>query len=269
MTSNYERSLISHKIAFVLAGTDHGMMILNRLDYHKSKESDFAYGVGHSLLDEGHFDPQDVSCLKDILTVQRKLRGDGVMALDVGANLGVHTIEWAKHMTGWGSVLAIEAQERIFYALAGNIALNNCFNARALNIAMSDSITSMKIPVPDYCTPGSFGSLELQFRPQGEYIGQAISYDEQAMAEIAVRTIDSLALLRVDLIKIDVEGMEMAVLHGATNTIREQRPVMFVEHIKLDKDAFERFLRTLDYTLIQIGMNSIAFHRDDRISAYL
>lgn len=89
------------------------------------------------------------------------------------------------------------------------------------------------------------------------------------MAEIAVRTIDSLALPRVDLIKIDVEGMEMAVLHGAVNTIREQRPVMFVEHIKLDKGAFERFLRTLDYTLIHIGMNSIAFHRDDRISAYL
>src|SRR5260370_16749261 len=39
------------------------------------------------------------------------------------------TIEWAKRMTGWGSVLAIEAQERIYYALAGNIALNNCFNS--------------------------------------------------------------------------------------------------------------------------------------------
>jgi FkbM family methyltransferase len=51
------------------------------------------------------------------------------VAIDCGANIGTHTIEWAKKMTGWGAVIGIEAQERIFYALAGNIAINNCFNA--------------------------------------------------------------------------------------------------------------------------------------------
>ena len=40
-------------------------------------------------------------------------------------------------MTGWGIVIAIEAQERIYYALAGNLALNNCFNARAIHAAVS------------------------------------------------------------------------------------------------------------------------------------
>ena len=45
--------------------------------------------------------------------------GDGVVAVDRGADIGVHTLEWARSMTAWGSVIAIEAQECIFYALAG------------------------------------------------------------------------------------------------------------------------------------------------------
>ena len=64
---------------------------------------------------------------------RRQYFGDGVVLVDCGANIGVHTVECAVEMTGWGSVLAIAAQERLYYALAGNIALNNCFNARALD----------------------------------------------------------------------------------------------------------------------------------------
>ncbi|WP_035446910.1 FkbM family methyltransferase [Asaia prunellae] len=265
MSSTHETPDRSRKAAFVLASTDHGTMIINRFDYHRTGAEDHAYGVGFSLLEDGHFEPGDVLCLKDILSVQRRLRGQGVVALDIGANLGVHTIEWAKHMSGWGNVLAIEAQERIFYALCGNISINNCFNARAANIAAGNQVTTMKIPVPDYCSPGSFGSLELQPRPQTEFIGQSINYAEHAMAEVSVRTIDSFALPRLDLIKIDVEGMEMAVLEGAINTIKTLRPVMFIEHIKIEKDHLISFMREMDYTLIDTGMNSVAFHREDPI----
>jgi FkbM family methyltransferase len=67
------------------------------------------------------------------------------LAIDCGANIGVQ----AKHMTDWGSVLAVETQERIYYALIGNIAINNCFNAVALNAAISDALGKLKIPGPD------------------------------------------------------------------------------------------------------------------------
>jgi hypothetical protein len=49
--------------------------------------------------------------------LRRQYFKDGVVVIDCGANIGAHTIEWGKRMTGWGSVLAIEAQERIYYAL--------------------------------------------------------------------------------------------------------------------------------------------------------
>jgi len=261
--------MTSRKTAFILANTDHGTMIVNRLDFNRNESASLSYGVGYSLLEEGCYDPNDVRCLKSILSVLRQLRGDGIMALDVGANIGVHTLEWARHMTGWGSVLAVEAQERIFYALAGNIALNNCFNATALNIAMADTVTRMKIPQPDYTLPGSFGSLELQPRAESEFIGQEIRYDDAAMVEIETRTIDSLALGRLDLLKIDVEGMEMAVLHGARTMIARHRPVLFIEHIKLDFGALEAFIDLEQYQMINVGMNMIAYHRDDPVASYL
>src|SRR5579864_4859075 len=108
----------SRKLAFVTAATDHGTVNGNE-----------GFGVGLQLLENAHYDPDEVNLLLRALDLRRQCYGDGVVAIDCGANVGVHTIEWAKHMTGWGAALAIEAQERIYYALAGNIALNNCFNA--------------------------------------------------------------------------------------------------------------------------------------------
>src|SRR5579863_3487900 len=105
-----------------------------------------------------------------VLRCRRQHFGDGVVMLDCGANIGVLTVEAAAEMTGWGSVLAIEAQERLFYALAGNIALNNCFNARALHAAVAAVDGTMRVPVPDYLSAGSFGSLEMRARPDNEFI---------------------------------------------------------------------------------------------------
>src|SRR5262249_8213949 len=70
------------------------------------------------ILERGAYGPSEVKFILSVLDLRRRMAGEGVFAVDCGANIGTHAIEWAKHMTGWGSVLAIEAQERIFYALA-------------------------------------------------------------------------------------------------------------------------------------------------------
>ena len=119
---------VGRKLAFVLASSNHGTLIVNRFDY-RMVDQNRGYGVGFQILETSSFDPGEVKLALDLLTLRRKHYGDGVIGIDCGANIGVHTIEWAKMMTGWGSVLSIEAQERIYYALAGNIAINNCFNA--------------------------------------------------------------------------------------------------------------------------------------------
>lgn len=77
-------------------------------------------------------------------------------------------------MTG-GGVLAFEAQERLFYALAGNIAINNCFNARAIHAAIGNpekNQNELEILIPDYTQKASFGSLELKSQNNNEFIGK-------------------------------------------------------------------------------------------------
>ena len=99
------------KLAFIIASTDHGTFIVNR--FNEMVSGDAGYGVGLQLLENAHYDPEGKSiCCLRALDLRRQCFGDGVVALDCGANIGVHTVEWAKHMTGWGTALAFEAQEQ-------------------------------------------------------------------------------------------------------------------------------------------------------------
>jgi FkbM family methyltransferase len=257
-----------HKIAFVLASSDHGAMIVNRFDYRIVDEQR-AYGVGFKLIEDGAYNKTEIELTSQLLELRRKYFGDGVVAVDCGANIGVHTVEWAKKMTGWGSIVAIEAQERIFYALAGNIAINNCFNAIAVFAAVSATRGSMRVPRLDYLRPASFGSLEIKKLAKGEFIGQPIDYSVENTAEIPTVTIDSLDLKRIDLIKIDVEGMEFDVLDGAEQSIRTHRPILFVEALKIDADKLRLRVEQMGYQIFAVGMNILAVHKDDRSKEHL
>src|SRR5215467_13753999 len=167
--------MVKRKLAFVLAASDHGTMIVSRLDYRMTSPTS-GFGVGYQVLECGAFDPGEVSMATAVLNLRRRYFKDGVFAIDCGANIGIHTVEWAKCMTGWGSVLAVEAQERIYYALAGNIAINNCFNAVAVHGAVSSESGILPIPNPNHSVSSSFGSLELRQRNGNEFIGQPIDY---------------------------------------------------------------------------------------------
>ena len=91
--------------------------IVNRFDEVRRPDNS-GFGVGFQLLENAAYDPADVTLLLTLLDLRRRCYGDGIVAIDCGANIGVHSVEWARHMTGWGIVIAIEAQERIYYALA-------------------------------------------------------------------------------------------------------------------------------------------------------
>jgi FkbM family methyltransferase len=252
---------VGRKLAFVLASSNHGTMIVNRFDYHMV-DSQRGFGVGFQILETASFDAPEVKLVVDLLALRRKHHGDGIVAIDCGANIGVHTIEWAMSMTGWGSVLSIEAQERIYYALAGNIAINNCFNAIAVHGAVSSESGILQIPNPDYFVPSSFGSLELRQRKGNEFIGQPIDYEKTV--NVRKLTLDEFNLQRVDLIKIDVEGMELEALEGATRTINQSHPIMLIEKIKADAGKLRQWLGEHGYEIIEAGINLLAIHKSDK-----
>jgi FkbM family methyltransferase len=256
------RQWVRRKIAFVLAASDHGPMIVNRFDYRTIDES-HGFGVGFDLLESSSFSPREVDLVLSLLDLRRQYFGDGVIAVDCGANIGVHTVEWARKMAGWGSVIAIEAQERVFYALAGNVAINNCFNARAILAAVGERSGSINVPMLDHTRPSSFGSVELRQRENTEFVGQAIDYSEQGTSNVRCVTLDSLGLKRVDLIKLDIEGMELEALTGATSVLERARPILMVEFVKSDKARLRSILESFDYTVFELRMDLVAVHKSD------
>jgi FkbM family methyltransferase len=250
--------------AFVLVATNHGSMLVNRHDYRLVGQG--GYGLGFQLLETSSFDQEEVDTVLQLLDTRRKHFGDGVIALDCGANVGVHTVEWAKFMYGWGEVAAFEAQERVFYALAGNITINNCFNARAIWAAVGAENGEIRVPVPDYFTPSSFGSLEIRKRDDNEFIGQAIDYSEEATRLTRLVTVDSLNLQRLDFLKIDIEGMEMEAFAGARQSIVQFKPQILVEKIKSNEADIRSFLTALDYKIFPLGLNLLAIHQSDPLA---
>lgn len=249
--------------AFVLLSTNHGTMIVNRNDY-RMVDDDRGYGVGYQLMNTSSFDQQEVDFALSLLELRKLHHGSGVVGIDCGANIGVHTVEWARLMARWGSVYSFEAQEKIFYALAGNVAINNCFNVTARHCAVGAGAGTIDVPEPDYFVPSTFGSLELRSRPDHEFIGQPIDYNKTR--PVPLISIDSLALKRVDLIKIDVEGMEEEVLTGAASTIRNCRPIMIVEAAKSDRNKLQGIMQAAGYKVYPMGLNVLAVHEKDPVS---
>jgi FkbM family methyltransferase len=248
---------------FVLLASDHGSLIVNKNDFYVNLENGSHFGIGFELFNLSCFEHFNVTVLLEILKMRRRHFGDGVFAIDCGANIGVHTIEYAKTMSGWGSVLGFEAQERLYYALAGNVALNNCFNASVTLAAVGGEDGELRIPVPDYFKPMSFGSLELRELKNKQEIGQPIDYSDSKLRPVKIVRIDSYNFERVDLIKIDVEGMDIEVLRGATKTLNRCKPILSVEHGKVDFEELTRLLSVHGYVQYNLGGDILAVHLSD------
>jgi FkbM family methyltransferase len=250
-------------ISFVLASTNHGMLIVNRNDYAMI-DGRPAYGVGLDLLQTGSFDGSELNFLLSLLRVQRQRLGEGVVFLDCGANIGVFSVEAGRMMTTWGTVHAFEPQDFIFYALAGNIALNNLFNVEAHNVALGATNEVIAIPHVNYCEPGSYGSLEIKKPDRTIWsVGQELDYTPENGRQVRQIALDDLNLPRVDLLKIDVESMEVDVLKGARSIIAAHRPLIWVEIIKTDAHRIKALLSEYDYRFFDAGHNMLAVPGSD------
>ncbi|QWU80252.1 FkbM family methyltransferase [Campylobacter novaezeelandiae] len=251
-------------LPFILAATNNATMIVNHLDRHDTSKG--SYGVGFQFLNYCSFDPEEIDFCLELLKLRRKYHKGDVFAIDCGANIGAHTIKWAIQMHEWGGVLAFEAQERLFYALAGNIAINNCFNAKAIHACLGNPQKNQKeleILVPDYTQKASFGSLEL--KSNNEFIGQI----PQKKEKVPYLKLDNFDFKKIDFIKIDVEGMEQEVLLGCLNHIKNFKPVLQIEIIKSNPQDIIHMLNNLGYKIFQFGINILAIYKADPIINHL
>jgi FkbM family methyltransferase len=246
----------------VLVNTDHGMMIVNRHDYALAPDGQTGYGVGFQLLNKGSYDPEEINLVKFLAKDSAQSLDRPITMIDGGANIGVHTIEWAKALGNSGRIVSFEAQEHVFHMLAGNVALNNCYNVKLFNAALGAEEGWLEIPKPDYNNSGSYGSMELKQHAKSENIGQELKHK----ATVPVMAIDDFEFQHLDFFKLDVEGMEMEVLAGAKDTIDRCKHRMLIEIIKIDRAEISGWLADLDYVAYPFAGNFIAVHKSDSMS---
>jgi FkbM family methyltransferase len=160
----------------------------------------------------------------------RQIVEPGTIVLEVGANIGTHTLFFARQVGHDGLVIAFEPQRLVFQCLCANMALNSVTNVQCRQQAVGSAPGEIKVPVLDPSREQNFGALSLERGHPGE--------------STPVVTIDSLNLGRCALLKIDVEGMERAVLAGAAKTIARCKPLLYVENDRPQKAA--ELVRAID-----------------------
>ena len=133
----------------------------------------------------------------------------GSVALDVGAYIGTHALLMGRVAS---RVYAFEPQRKVFRELHHNVQLNG----------LDDVVVPLR-----YALGASNAIVELDAPRKGIYEGGVAVGASGDRVEM--RTLDSFGFDNVSLVKVDVEGFEDAVLAGAAETIRANKPVILIE----------------------------------------
>jgi FkbM family methyltransferase len=204
-----------------LVNARHGCMLVNPNDVY----------VGGAILRYGEYGELEFRLLRQLLVRPGKI-------VEIGANIGSHTVALAKLAAGRGLV-AFEPQPVIFQNLCANLSLNGIRNVQAWPWACGERSETLYFPPQDYAARGNFGAVSL--------------HEERKDTDIAVPAVklqDVLLPGPVALLKIDVEGMELEALKGASEILAASRPVLYVENDRPKKSqALIYWLQQQNYRL--------------------
>jgi FkbM family methyltransferase len=144
----------------------------------------------------------------------------GEHCVDVGANVGIHTVRLARLVGAAGEVIALEPDPELAASIEHNARLNGLTNVRVIQAAASrasDSRVRLYRPSGADSNRGRASLLPHEYLTGPAWEVPAVRLDDIASGPVA-------------LLKIDVEGHEQAVITGATATIDKHSPSVIFEH---------------------------------------
>lgn len=180
---------------------------------------DLNEGIDFSIYLLGAFEP---------LTQKQfpKFVGNGDVVVDIGANIGAHTLPLAQMVGKNGRVVAIEPTEYAAGKLRKSVALNEGLRNRIeVRQRMLVSGGEEQIPSTIYSSwPLDHATGNLHEEHKGRLMSTTGS-EKSTLDEL----VDELKLDKVNALKLDVDGNEYSVLKGATRTLSKFHPVIFME----------------------------------------
>lgn len=214
--------------------------------------------IAHEVRRNGAFESSEIDIAAALYLAHYK----GRCIVDVGANIGLHSVAWS-HLA---PVVALEPAPATFARLEANVAANG----------LQDRIRRIRTAVSD--TPGEadfFVTADSAFSSLKDTKRIAVT----DRVRVPVTTLDKLAaeLSPVGLLKIDVEGFERSVIAGAGDLLRRDFPVLFVEIYggtasNPDPEGTIADICALGYSPLVYGRNVgvVPFdgHRDDRYNYF-
>jgi FkbM family methyltransferase len=149
----------------------------------------------------------------------KSLLSPGAVVADVGANVGYYSLVAAPLVGSAGQVYAFEPMGAQFAQLCANVMRNSLRQVNLVNLALSDEVGEATITLED---ENNTGSASLRG-------GTGSAGSEKVQVSTLDHYFGSQPLQRLDVVKIDVEGFETAVLRGGEGTIGRFRPVVMIE----------------------------------------
>lgn len=176
----------------------------------------------------------------------------GSVVLDAGANIGSTMLRFSRAVGPHGRVIGFEPDPKSYLRCQRNIFLNSLFNVTLEQIALGEEAGFARLSVVDERNPG---------------MNRILPAAEENAAPVELTTIDDYleknGILKIDAIKIDVEGFELKVLRGAERTIERSRPRILLEasepNLRQQGDsvkALEEFLRQRGARVTQLPANA-------------
>lgn len=172
--------------------------------------------IGNAIAATGFYEWTELQAVFDFLAPLREEFKDS-LALDVGANIGNHSVYFSRHFK---EVHAFEPHPVTCRILEINASLYS--GIRVHNVALSDRAGAAHLVE----NPTNLG-------------GSRIVAGSSASAVISLQRLDDCEIDRsqISLIKLDVEGHEAQVLRGGVETLQESMPVVLFEAHATDFDG--------------------------------
>jgi FkbM family methyltransferase len=153
---------------------------------------------------------------REVLECLQQQLKPGMTVFDVGANAGYFSMIAGELVGKSGRIVSLEPDPRVVEVLRRNVGSNGFENASVVQAAAYNSCGEVSLG----CAPATSWSGIYYERPMKRISVRAVTLDSLC---------DQLGLDRVDFVKIDVEGAEVAVLEGMSGVLARQRPQVLLE----------------------------------------